>query len=648
MVEFSDDAKAGALLAELWPAETVLELELTPNRTDAFSLLGVARDLAAKLDVAIKHPAQGVDPGVACEEATEALSIDVEDAVECPRFTARIIDHVRIKPSPLWIQRRLAALGLTPRNNIVDATNLVTFELGQPSHAYDRERIGAKLSVRRAHAEEKFAAIGGQELQLAPEDLVVAARDDSGADTPVALAGVIGGAESSVSPSTQQLVLEVAHFDPVTIRKAAKRHKLITDAHYRFERGTDPNLPPIASARLAHLIEQVSGGKARSEYYDVGVARQRSEIRFRPERVPFLTALAVESDVQKKYLERLGCVVRTTSDGHWSVRPPSWRFDLALEEDLVEEVARLYGYENIPETFPTIPFVPDLADVTYGNLRMRLASMGFQEIMNYVFVSAHELEQAGAQPHKVVLESPLSAERNVLRTSLRPGLLAAARTNREWPAVAFFEIGRVFTEQETERLGLLLRGEWGTQGAFEGRRSDFFVLKGILEQLADLAKVALVIQPEVIPGLHPGVAGAVIWNGERVGIAGRVHPEIEKAYGISETFMAELDLPLLGRPETFAEYSRQPSAERDLSILAAGAEPYDRLEAVIRKAAGPYLLDVAPFDVYQGKGIPTQYKSVGIRMRFRHPTRALRDEEVDRSLADVIAALQEAGYAIRT
>lgn len=645
IVTFGHDAPLGAPLAGLWPDETVIELELTPNRADAFSLLGVARDLGAKLGWRVKHPAAGLDQGD--PELDDGLAVDVQDETGCPRFTLRLIDGVTVAPSPVWLQRRLAALGLRPRNNVVDVTNYVTFELGQPSHAYDLRALSdGVIQVRRAWRGERLALLNEEEVELSAEDLVIATPVDGGSQA-IGLAGVMGGLHDSVRPDTTQVALEVALFDTVTVRRTAKRHKLVTDARTRFERGVDPNLQPLASARAAHLIAEVAGGRVHPGVSATGRDTVRPAVSFRPSRVQFLMGFDVPEDTQREYLERLGCAVEAAGPDSWRVTPPSWRYDIGLEEDVIEEVARLHGYEHIASTVPPMRFVPPATDPTHRKLKERLAALGFQEAITYVFTGESELERSHSPEAVVRIENPQGLDRAVLRTSLLPGLLGAAVTNRSEPALALFEVGRVFRETEVERLALLQRGP-ALEGAWrEDVPGDFYAFKGRLEALAGLAGATLELRPAPHPQLHPGVSAEVLWDGEAIGIAGRLHPGVEAAYELPATFYADLALPLPERRVRFRDFSRQPYAERDLAVIAPREVTYAALRDLCAAAAGPLLESLEPFDVYAGSQLPEGMRSVALRFRFRHESRALTDAEVDAAMQKVIGAVREAGYSIR-
>lgn len=644
LLVLGDDAPLGQELSELWPGEPVITLELTPNRADAFSLLGVARDLAAKLGVPYRHPAAGLDTGR--RDLATGLQVMVEDPQGCPRFTLRLIEGLTVKPSPVWLQRRLAAIQVRPRNNVVDITNYVTYELGQPTHAYDQRALGdGTIVVRRARPGETLLALNEEALTFAPMDLLITTPDGAGT-RPIGIAGVIGGLHESVRPDTTTVVLEAAHFNPVGVRRTAKRLGLSTDASYRFERGVDPNLPPLAAARIGRLLAELAGGRLHPGLTEVGGDASLKIIPYRPSQVASLTALDVPLAAQRRFLTALGCHVTEGPDS-WQVSVPSWRFDLAIAEDLVEEVARLYGYEHLPSSLPKIDFVPAESDVTHQGLRSLLVGMGLQEVISYVFSSDEELKRAAAPAAVARLLNPPGAERSVLRTALYPSLLGVARANHALEGLALFEVGHVFGEREEERLVILLQGWWTEAGWLPGQRADFYVLKGLLARLAQSLGSTLKVAPTSHPALHPGVSAAVYWNGQELGVMGKLHPKIAAHYELAEVYLAELTLPLpLGKID-FVDINRQPHAERDLAVLAPLELAYAELERLVANSAGPWLESLAPFDIYQGEQLPAGQRSLALRLKFRHPERALRDEEVDATMTDIISTLRQSGYDIR-
>jgi phenylalanyl-tRNA synthetase beta chain len=356
----------------------------------------------------------------------------------------------------------------------------------------------------------------------------------------------------------------------------------------------------------------------------------------------------VASKVQHGYLERLGCEVREVSEDHWEVNPPSWRYDLGIEEDLIEEIARLHGYEHIGQAEPRMHFVPQASDPTHRKLKERLAALGLQEVMTYVFTGAGELERAGAPTACVQLSSPQGIEKGVLRTALFPGLLAAAALNRHAESLAFFEVGHVFGKVEEERVAIVLIGDRILGHWRPGMATDFFALKGILENLAGWEGASLETLPEPQPSLHPGVSAKVLWNGRHVGFAGQVHPEVASAYDLKNVYIAELKLPLEGKRIAFSDIVRQPFAERDLAIVVPLDMTYARLSKLLRDAAGEKLLSIAPFDDYRGPRLPPATRSLAIRFRFQDAKRALTDEQVDKLMDNIIQALKNEGYELRT
>lgn len=651
LIELPADLTPGAGMADLWPADDVIELELTANRADAFSILGVARDVAAKLGVPLRLPFE-IDQdtaagGRSAGPAAAGLTVVIDDPAGCPLFTLQRIDGVTIGPSPLWLQRRLAAIGLRPRNNVVDVTNFVTFELGQPSHAYDLRALPeGVIGVRRATDGEALETLGGDSLELTDADLVITGGPGKG--EAIGLAGVIGGAHDSVRNDTATVALEVAHFDPRSIRGSSRRHGQHTDAHYRFERGVDPNLPWLASARAAGLIATVAGGEVAPELASVGGPPARRFIDFVPSRVEFLTTLAVPRDEQERFLTALGFGIERRGDDDWRVEAPSWRFDMTCAEDLIEEVARMYGYEHIGESVPHMRFTPPLTDPTHRRLRARLADAGFQELMSYIWMGEDYLARTSAPPPVVRLAEPQGVERAVLRTALWPSLLSAAVVNRAQPSLAFFEIGSVFLEEEQERLGLLLRGPWveasWRQAAQPG---SAFVLKGQLERLAASLGVRVELRNEPLPQLHPGVSATVWWNGVRSGFLGQIHPGIAADLELPDTFVAELDLPLETGAVGFTEPSRQERAERDLALVTPDIVSMAELREILAPAAGPLLESLVPFDVYVGERIGAGWRSIALRFTFRSAERALTDEEVTQHMSNVMQVAKNAGYDVR-
>lgn len=641
----------GTPLAEAWPEEVVLDLEVTPNRPDALGLLGLAYDLHA-LGYALELP----QVALATEEVPLPFGLQVEDPVGAPRFTLAYAFGLRVGPSPLWLQRRLFAAGMRPISNVVDVTNYAMLELAQPMHAFDLRFLGEGIRVRRARPGERLRTLDGVERELHPEDLVIAGyREEE--SFPLGLAGVMGGAESEVREDTEAIALEVALFDPVSIRKTARRHGLRTEASHRFERGVDPLGQIPAQRRALALLQALAGARVASRILEAGTPRPPEPIPFRPEYANRLLGTAYPEGEQLALLRRLGC--RVEGEGPYRVTPPSRRLDLRLEEDLVEEVARLMGYETIPLALPAFFPAPDNRGVegpyrAERRLRELLAGMGFQEVYTYSFSDPKEAEVFRLPPPPLRLHNPLSPERAALRTHLFPGLLKVLKENLalDRPERALlFEVGRVYgvregrVEEKTHLAGLLF-GE-GLGLPHGEKLGGFPLLKGLLETLAARLGLKLRVEAHPYPFLHPGISGKVWLEGGEVGFLGQLHPEVGRALELPPVWLFELTLPLPEKAFRFQDPSRYPLALRDLAVVVPEEVPYGAVEAVVRQAAGPYLESLRLFDLYQGPPLQEGQKSLAFHLRFRHPAGTLTDEEVDAFLEGVVSALRARGWSIR-
>ncbi len=641
-----DALSPGAELAEAWPEERVFDLEVTPNRADALSVLGVARDLAAALGLEVRVP----DPRPGLKDLPFPLAVEVEDEAGADRYLAAFARGVRVGPAPLLAQRRLLAAGQRPINNVVDATNYALLELGNPLHAFDRAALFEGLVVRRARPGERIVTLDGVERALVPEDLLIAARRE-GETFPVAIAGVMGGANSEVGEGTTEVILEAAHFDPVSIRKTARRLGLVTEASYRFERGVDPNLPPLAARRFLALVEAWAGAEVSGNWVDLGGEKPRREVPFRPSYANRLLGTAFAEAEQLDALRRLSVEVRGEAEPYRAY-PPTWRVDLAIEEDLVEEVARILGYDKIPETLPEFfPAADNLeADRPYREekrLRQVLAGLGFQEVVNYVWQNPGFLELVRAPAPRLFLQNPTNAEEDALRTALYPGLLKNLAANRDRPNALLFELGHVFLEEEEVHLAGLLAGPYHRPGWRPGQGEGFFALKGLLEAAAARLGAGLEVRPKAAPPLHPGIAGEVVWAGRPVGFIGALHPAIAEALELPAPAVFELKLPLPEEKRAFKELPRFPAAVRDLAVVVPEATPQAEVAKTIREAAGGYLEGLELFDVYRGKPLAEGEKSLAYRLVFRAPDRTLTDAEVDGFVAAIVAAIEARGWRIR-
>ncbi len=667
-------ARVGAPLPDAAPVgERVLELGITPNRGDTASLLGVAREVRALFGGALRMPpTDSVESGQPARSAI-AISIDARD--DCFHYVGRIVRGVRVGPSPATLRARLEAAGFRGVNNVVDATNAVMLELGQPLHAFDLAKIaGGQIRVRRAAPGEAIATLDGQTRALDPADLVIA-----DAQRAVAIAGVMGGAESEVSEATTDVLIESAHFHPTAVRLAARRHGLHSEASYRFERGVDRAGIARAADRAARLLAELAGGTVAP-----GAASARGcaapappRIALRVERTNRLLGLSLAPADVARELARVGVAARETSPGVLDCEVPSHRNDLAVHQDLSEEVARMVGYENIPTTLPVAELVPARIPERHriaDRARDLLAGAGLVEVESFPFVSEAEiaaLRLAEDDPRRraLRLRNPIQDAERLLRTTLVPSLLRLVRQNlnRQIPAVGLFEVAGVVLPGSISGAGeealpqeplwacaVVTDADEPELWAGPARAPAFFRARGIAEKaLSGLGYMASLRSGAGAPYLHPG-ASLSFWVGDQgIGSVGEIHPGVSAAFGIEpKTAMIELNLSALlavkKREFQFREVSREPSVRRDLAVLVDRTQPAGSLLEEIRKVAGPDLVSVEIFDRYEGRGIPEGRVSLAFRMVFQRADRTLTDAEVHRVMDRIVAALASRfGAALR-
>ncbi len=659
LLEFpANNAVPGTALSNLWAEDVVLDVEITPNRADALSVLGIARDLAAFLKLEVKLPSLGLE---SAHDSNFPVQIEVLEPESCPRFVARMAKGVKVVPSPAWLQRRVTNAGMRAINNLVDASNYVMLELGQPTAAYDAKDLPErKIVVRHAMDAENIISLDDQPRVLTARDLVITTPVNTESRV-IGVAGIVGAKYSAITDATTDVVLEAASFNPVQLRLTARRLGLATDAVYRFERGVDPNLPVWASNRYMQLILESGGGQVVAGHFDAGGEQPRLSVQFRPTFANEYLGTGFSSDDMKAALERLGFLVESSSDV-WTVHPSTNRVNMDLEVDLVEEVARMLGYDAIPETLPNIRVNDGVRGVdapmkATRALKEVLVGLGFQEIVSYSFTNTLEAERARVPEPMLELQNAQSSERTHLRTQLVSSLLNTAKVNRALENLLLFEVGNVFpyplsdtNHPGEEHLGLLMSGDYAAKNWQAGVNGGFYAFKGILEaaahRLGDLLEVQ---QHRHAPAfLHPGIAGEIFWNGSSVGVIGAIHPQVAANLELpNNTLIAEMKLPLPTRAWNFKDPSRLPSALRDLAIIAPNSTPYSDLEKLTKKAAGLFLESVQPFDVFAGGKIPEGHRSVAIRLEFRAPGRTLTDTEVDGAMQNVMNAVKDAGLEIR-
>jgi phenylalanyl-tRNA synthetase beta chain len=650
------DAPLGADLGTyLGLDDWILEVEITPNRPDCLSVVGVAREVAALTGAPFRFPAVQVKEG---EPDIAALaSVEVEDRELCPRYTARLITGLTVAPSPPWLAQRLRAVGLRPINNLVDVTNYVLWELGHPLHAFDFERLaGHKVVVRRARPGERLRTLDGQDRPLSESMLLIA-----DAERGVGIAGVMGGANTEVTPGTTRVLLESAYFNPVSIRRTSKRLGLATDAAYRFERGADIEGLREALDRASQMMADLAGGSVAKGILDLYPApRPRPRIPLRLERIKRLAGTCPPKEEVLHILQRLGFAVDDAPSPP-EIIVPSFRRDVSLEDDLVEEVIRIWGYDRIPSTLPggSLALVrrpPALRRIAL--VRQALAGAGLAEVITYSFVDPRHLGVLGwdpASPDLMALRNPLSRERSVLRPSLVPGLLEAVTTNvqRQIPDVRCFEVGRVFRSggpeglaQEEVRVGIALSGPRAARTWFAGReRVDLYDAKGAAEHvLACLGVERYQVRPWARPFVEEGRGGEFLVAGEAVGWFGELALGAREAYDVaSPVFLAELSLDRLGalppRRIRYRALPRFPAVQRDVAFVMPRDLPVEEVEREIRARGGGLLKRVALFDLYAGESIDPGKRSVAWSLVFQADDRTLTDAEVNALHAAIVKAV---------
>jgi len=652
------NAPVGRRLMEyLGAADTVLDLAITPNRGDCLSVLGVAREIAAltgaKLHVA-PPTLREQDPPTA-----SAVRVNVDAPDLCPRYAARIVRGVRVAPSPPWMQIRLAMVGMRPISNVVDVTNYVMLERGQPLHAFDLARIAdGRIVVRRAGSRQPFITLDGVTRELLPDDLVIA---DGRA--PIALAGIMGGANSEIRADTTDVLLESAYFTPPGIRGTARRLGLVSDSSYRFERGVDPTATTAALDRAAELIAAAAGGTIAVGAIDKQAARhlRPAAIRVRPARVNALLGTALTVAEIERPLRALGAAV-TGGRSALRVVAPSHRTDLQSEVDLIEEVARLSGYDSIAALMPAIvaagPGRGANRDIE-EQLRQALRAAGFNEMISLAMVAVEDNRLFSGLPdlpgEPVALQNAPSSEAAELRRSLLPGLLQALDVNRRQAEslVAGYALGRVYARsgeryQENDALGLILAGEWPPAVIGEtARPATFADLKGAVALAFErngLAPVRWEAVESDAPYLHPGKAARVTIAGVLCGVAGALHPDVVTARGLDgDVWVAELDMVRVvqycPRRVVFRPLPRFPAVLRDLAVVVDGSVQAQQILDVISEVAPPLVEEVRVFDQYTGAPIPQGKKSIAYSIAYRAADRTLTDEEVNAVHEDLVARL---------
>jgi phenylalanyl-tRNA synthetase beta chain len=640
-------------------ADAVIDFEVTANRPDCLSVAGMAREIATAYGLQVRRPVAG-GSSLALTSLKSVDQGDIDIAIEskelCPRYVGAVAD-VKVGPSPDWMQARLRAAGVRPISNIVDVTNYVLLELGQPMHAFDYMKLGGgAIRVRTAQPGETLRTLDGQMRTLTPEMLVIA-----DAERAVAIAGVMGGADSEVSDETQTIVFESAYFTPQQVRRTSKALGLKTEASTRFERGTDPRLPVTAMERACALLELVRAGAARGTLVDRYPLRlEPAVLRLRRDRITGLLGTTVPDADIKRILESLGFALREADTG-WDVTVPTRRVDVLREVDLIEEVARHYGFDRIPVTFPALTTAPPPMDPRIAQARALRAIMtgaGFSEAVTFGFVSEQAAVPFAPESDLVPIANPLSESFAVLRPSVLPGLVAAVAHNRrrEQRDVRLFEIGARFSRSRGERrtLAFAWTGAVGADHWSGGTRAiDYFDVQGVVERVCQALRVDVQMHGVAEPWLVPGRGAAIASDGVRIGTMGLLASSIVEQNELAASdavYVAEIDLdsvPPVDEGLQVAPLPRHPSMTRDISILVADTLAAGTVRQTVQQNAPDTLVRVSEFDRYQGKGIPDGQVSLSLRLTFRAPDRTLTDSEVQKAVDAVLAALKERHAAVQ-
>lgn len=654
--ELPADAPVGTCLREyLSLNDSCIEIDLTPNRSDCLSIRGVARDVGVLNRLAVNEPViESVAPTI-----DDAFSIQLNAEGACSRYAGRVIRNVDVsKPTPLWMQERLRRADVRSIDAVVDITNYVLLELGQPMHAFDLNKLKGSIQARMAIQGEKLALLDGQEVELNSDTLVIADEKEA-----VAMAGIMGGEPTSVTAATQDIFLESAFFDPITISGRARNYGLHTDSSHRFERGVDYQLQELAIERATQLLLDIVGGDAGP----ISVVENEHkpadrQVTLRRSRIANGLGFEMDDETVIDILTRLGLSLQNSDGEGWTFTVPSYRFDISIEADLLEELARVYGYNNLPVTSMAVPMIiesDDEASIELNDLRNALVYRGYQEAITYSFIEP-KLHQIFDKKHEAVaLDNPISADMSVMRTTLLPGLVKTLQhnQNRQQTRVRVFETGQRFIPQESGLqqdmvLAGLVYGDLNPESwSSKTGKVDFFDVKADVEALLAVGGNPENYQFEAAehPVLHPGQSAAIKCNGSIIGYLGALHPSLYKALGVQGPvylFEIELDPIQQGGLPAFTELSKFPESRRDIAVLVDESVAVADLLNCVSSKAGEWLTDATLFDVYQGEGIENGKKSLAIGLTWQHPSRTLNDDEINAVFADVVAAMESTFSAV--
>ena len=643
--------------------DKIIDVDLTPNRGDCLSIAGLSREVGVLNKVDVTAPIIEVVPST----IDDVIDVQLQAPEACPRYVGRIIKGININAaSPLWMQEKLRRSGIRSIDPVVDVTNYVLLELGQPMHAFDLAKLEGGIIVRKAEQDESLVLLDEQEIKLNSDTLVIADNKQA-----LAIAGVMGGADSGVSTETQDILLESAYFNPIVIAGKARNYGLHTDSSHRFERGVDFELQSTAIERATSLLLEIVGGEAgpvvekTSEFNLPSCA----EITLVEAHIESMLGLTIEASEVEEILTRLGMKVSRINSGQadagWDVIAPSYRFDMAIEADLIEELARIYGYNRLPVRTPmaATPLLPvPENELAMKDVRRQLVGRGYQEAVTYSFVDPTTQKLLDPDVAPLALANPISADLSVMRTNLWAGLVQTAVHNikRQQPRVRLFETGLSFVPQpgkdpsnldeslvQDPKLAMLLTGSRTEQSWSEGEQAvDFFDLKGDFESL--LARTGSQTRysfvPAEHPALQPGQTASIELDGVAVGWIGTLHPNLAKPLGLKQAvYLLEISLKAVRQVEvpSFAPLSKFPEMRRDLALVVSNETPVADVMSLIREKAGDYLTKLNLFDIYQGKGIDPDRKSLALGLTWQHPSRTLNEDEVNEAVENVLAHLTD-------
>ncbi|WP_444889844.1 phenylalanine--tRNA ligase subunit beta [Microbulbifer sp. DLAB2-AA] len=649
--ELPEDAPTGTDLREyLQLNDETIEVDLTPNRSDCLGVAGIAREVGVLNRCAVQGPEVASVP----QQIEESLPVSLLAEAACPRYVGRVIRNIDIKAlTPLWMQERLRRSGLRSIDPVVDVTNYVLLELGQPMHAFDLEKLSGGIKVRMAEAGEELTLLDGQAVKLQEGTLVIADEEK-----PLAMAGIMGGLDSSVTEGTQHIFLESAFFSPLAIAGKARSYGLHTDSSHRFERGVDYHLQEKAVERATQLLLDIVGGEPGPVHVRELTETMPAErhITLRRAKVELGLGIKLADDEIVDILTRLGLEKIDQNDEGWTFLAPSFRFDIAIEADLLEELARVYGYNRIPsESFTAeLEIAPrPESTIAQDNLEQTLLSRGYYEAITFSFIDSDSAALFDPEADPVALQNPISAELAVMRTTLLPGLCKALQynLNRQQNRVRLFETGLRFVpgaelHQEQMIAGLAYGNRFAENWTGSKDSVDFYDVKADVEAL--LARTGVADEFRFVAGqhsaLHPGQTAKIMRGDREVGVIGALHPQLQKKLDLAKpAFVFELSLEAIGQGKApaFRPLSKFPEVRRDLALLIDADVPAASLVEAATEAAGETLTDLKIFDVYQGKGIDLNRKSVALGLTFQHSSRTLNDEEINAAVDAVVGKLEE-------